>query len=210
MRSIKGVLVALVAVLAFGVVAASGASAHEYFIEGKSMKSLGLKEEAVSSETSSVTVSSPYFEVVCEAGSGSGTIREGGGGVSTLNLSGCRVEAPNNCGVKPIVLQNTSDNLVEVGGQLASEFAPEAGRHLLFSLEFANQGGSCFVAGVWEAEGQATGKVVSEAEKEVSELSFTATSGSHIVGAGTGFTLKMKDKIKLSGADKGKKWAAKK
>ena len=173
------------------------------------MKSLGLKEEAVSSETSAVTLSSPSFQVLCEEGSGSGTIREGGTGVSTLTLSGCHVEAPNNCSVKPIILKNTSDSLVEVGGQLASEFAEEAGRHL-FSVELSNSGGTCSAAGVWEAEGQATGKVVSEAEKEVGELNFTATSGSLIVGGGGQVTLKMKDKIKLSGADKGKKWAAKK
>ena len=208
MRSIKSVLVALLAVLALGAVAASGASAHEYFIEGKSMKELGLKEEAVTSVGGPAQLFIQSGEIICESSSGVGAIREGGAGVMTLELSECRVRKPSGCSVSSIVLRNTTDNLVEVEGKLADEFAGENGGHQLFEMEIT--GTSCLLAGPWPVEGQITGLVVSETEKEVGELNFSKTSGTNIRTGALILAFTLKDKVKLSGANKGKKWSAKK
>lgn len=214
MRSIRSVLVALVAVVAMGVLGAASASAHEYFIEGKSMTALGLSEETVTSQIgeASLSMTSLGVNVVCVKNSGAGTIKQGGAGSTTFRLEGCTVAKPAHCRVKqPIVLSNTIGRLVETESKFADEFSPEKAGGYLFTMEFENSGGECSLANTeWPVEGQLTGLVGSEAESEAGVLSFTNKSGSDLVVSGGSMNATFKDTVKLSGVNKGKKWSAKK
>lgn len=125
MRSIKSVLVALMAVLAFGAVAASGASAHEWLVpchkvseanKGKGgFGNAGCTEAGGSKEYTKSILSGESFEVSykggerplpmyggarlwCSSVSGKGSVGpEGKGKIAELVNTGCKVEIPTGC-----------------------------------------------------------------------------------------------------------------
>ncbi len=212
MRSRFGsVLVALVAVLALGAGAAMSASAHEFYVEGKSMTESGLTEETVTSTVGHAILAGPGFAIECLSNSGTGTIKQGGTGGMAFKLGTCIVSKPEFCKVKPIIVEKTVDQLVEVEGKLADRFAPAKAGGYLFTMQFENNGGECSLFPTeLPVEGQMTGLVESEAESEAAALNFTTKSGSHLVLPGALMTATFKDTVKLSGVNKGKKWSAKK
>jgi len=212
MRSVfRSVLVALVAVVALGAVSVASASAHEFYIEGKSMTELGLKEEAISGEgtkgTSTQLLSAAGIKVTCNSSAVSGTIKAGGEGTARFTLTECSVETPSNCIVEEPVVFQTNSGLVETEGKLADSFMlPGSPPQVLLNFLGAN----CNIAGKWYGEGNVTGLVASEVENTTGELKFTAVSGSDLVMGGSATTFKTRTSVKLSGANAGRKWSAKK
>jgi len=207
MRSrITSALVALMAVLALGAVAASGASAHEYFIEGKSMKELGLTEETFSlNKASSMSFGAEGIEVTCYSTALSGVIKAGGTGTAKFTASECEVTAPANCSiVRPVVFE-TNSSLVEIEAKLIDEFTIVGSEGA--ALDF---GGSACSGKVWPLTGYVGSHVVSEAESATMKLAFKSFEYSEFRLGGNAAYVKSGLSVQLSGANAGKKWSAKK
>ena len=207
MRSrITSALVALMAVLALGAVAASGASAHEYFIEGKSMKELGLKEETFSpSKATLMTISGPGYEMYCKAAV-SGVIKAGGTGTTKFTLSECEVVGLGDCSLEPSIVFKANSSLVELGepGQLQNEFSiPESEAVAVHFL-----GEHCSET-TWSLWGYLLGNV-SEVESSTLKLAFRPFEYSEVRFGGNPAGVKFGLSMQLSGANAGKKWSAKK
>ncbi len=178
-----------------------------YCIEGKELT--GVEEETVSSEGGTFNLGATGTETVCEAVKDTGTIKAGGKDTERLEFATCHVTKPANCMVTEPIIFDIKSELIEVAGKLSARWQPKEGV-VLGTVNYLNSGGTCAFGGLWQFTGQMTGLVVSEGEAETGELNFTNTSGSELESAGIAFKVKLKDKIKLSGANKGKKWAAKK
>ena len=97
MRSIKSVLVALVAVLAFGAVAASGASAHEFRVEGKALSG----EEAFTGTGGVfhlvIKIGVSEVKLECKKTASAGDLQGGGELLTQVVLSECAVTKPASC-----------------------------------------------------------------------------------------------------------------
>lgn len=144
MRSIKGVLVALVAVLAFGAVAASGASAHQWKVNG--VEASG-QEVSVSGE---VQFESPRVTITCKSVAGKGTVGSGAVGSAELKFTGCTT-SKFGCGVSSpgqsagtIVTVDIATKLVERETQglervLAESFTGIGIKEELMKLHFINE-----------------------------------------------------------------------
>jgi hypothetical protein len=140
MRSIRMTL--LVALIALGVTAicVAAAGAFEWRIEGKTMKALGLKEEAKSSEGGSVIIESKvnggeFLEIDCEKEVDKGKIfselagaGKEGTGEETLEVSGkCKVVKPVGCTVAEPIKFVAKTRLQEIATVMYEIYEPLAG-----------------------------------------------------------------------------------
>ena len=212
MRSIKSVLVALVAVLALGAVAASGASAHEFRVEGKGLTG----EEAFTGAGGVfhlvVKISGAEIKLECKQTSSAGAIKGAGSLSAQVALKECKLTKPSFCKLpasQELELPLTPDTGLLVGTEALEgiEFKEAGLSEEVLRLTMENSGGVCgllgsyMVSGHWACELHEAGVEATEHEqvcrKEASHLWIGSESNKG--------TLEYTEKVKLT---LGKKWSA--
>jgi len=206
MRSaLRRALLALVAVVALGVVATASASASKQeFIMNGSPVSAGV-EVPVVSEYGSATLSFSGAKATCSSVTAAGDLLAAGKSTSTVELSGCTVETPSNCALSQPVVIKAGGELVTYEGKVADKFSPKTGT-TLFELHFSGSGcGS--LAGYWPVTGVAQALVEGSEEVVNHALTFSSTSGSELVTGGITLSFHLSGAVKLGGAYAGGTWS---
>lgn len=209
MSKIKLILLSIFAVLAVSAVASSSASAFSFLIEGKALTA----NETTTSSGGPAVLETAGTKIECAETEGEDTLLLLQPGLTDYHIlfKTCAVSKPLGCTVAQPILVKGLDHLVLLAsGALATLFLPATGNTFV-TLTFANKTGeTCSITGTQEVTGIAGALVVGgEESKETGELEFTnATSGSKLELAGVSAKFKLKALVKLSGANKGKKWSA--
>jgi hypothetical protein len=129
----------LVAAMAIGAFAASGAQALTWHNWGTTVLS-GAESETVASSEGTINISGTLLGSQVQLGcttTGTGSIA-GAGGSSTINLVKCSVSKPANCSLASPVPLRASVSLVQLGGGLFQKFTPAAGSNF-GTIEFAGR-----------------------------------------------------------------------
>ena len=165
----------------------------------------GSEEETIESETATTIFKDvgAGVEFTCKTKE-TGTIKAGGKGTGRFEFSSCSVQKPStSCKINEPFVFETESNLIEFEGKLADRFTPKGGE-IFTTLRFE----SCSLTES-EVSGQITA-LLAEEPAVTNEFSFTSTSGSNLEWALGKLGFRLKDKIKLSGINKGESWVAKK
>lgn len=137
-RRMRRLGLALVAVLAFGAVAASGAQALTWQFQ-KGMSVLG-ETQTVAGTAEPFTITSKLLgspvAVTCSNGTTSGTITPNGQGSSTISFNSCKVSEPHNCSLAAPLTLHANLELAQVGGVMFQKYTQE-GTNSFGTLEFA-------------------------------------------------------------------------
>lgn len=195
--------------MAVSAVAASGASASQWYVGGKALSgSTGLAEATKVEESISFTLVAYNAKITCTSASLEGEkgkladiIAPGSIGIESLVLKGCAMSSPANCSVPSVI---ESDPLT---GQLALGTAPEdtvtlASKGYVF-MTFEIKGGTCAIAGEKPMAGKFTLLAPTGQDEEVEQTLTAQGSGEKPAGttmAGSPVYLSGKLKVKLSSA----------
>lgn len=122
---------AIAAALSLSAVSATAAQALNWGTaeEGTPYVLSGEASKATSGTAPLILVSTVgkfNVEFYCGASTTSGSVTAGGGGTTTISLSGCTVFEPEPCEVSPITLQAKTE-LINVGGTTYEKFVPAKG-----------------------------------------------------------------------------------
>lgn len=128
-RRASTLVLAVLAMLSFGAVWASGAQALGWSTGGSYVLG-GTSSESVEGSGGPFSIESTMLgeplQIGCSSASSSGSIVAGGTGSSTISLSGCAVTAPAKCSVGPIALEANTE-LTEAEGSVYEKFVPASG-----------------------------------------------------------------------------------
>ncbi len=195
MSRLKSITLTLLAVCALGAAISSSASAFSYLVLGGFLHE---PKEPFTSSGGPLTLASVGTETICEEAKGSGVIELTGLGLYHIVFTVCRVAKPANCRItEPILLKGIHHLALSPGGLPLVQFLP-ATPPVFVKLIFANNGGTCPIAGEQSVEGSFAGLVVGgEKHALTQELEFTNTTTA-LTLAGVKANFKLKQKITLN------------
>ena len=180
---LRAIVLAAFAALALSATAAASASAHEYLVEGKAIKSAALKS---TSETGTVNrlhgvpqgVSST---ILCTQRAYTG-LTLGAAGVSggTLSFSTCTVEKPAGCKVAEPIKTEVAGSLEEIGGALVSKFAPKVAGTPFTEITFENEASCSLKAKKFKVEGNQKCELPSATSEKAAHGITCAFTGSEL------------------------------
>jgi len=204
MRSMfRSVLVALMAVLALGAVAAASASAHEFIVEGKTV---AAGEQVAAEGTGGVVkiekqVSGKTVTVECKNSRSKNHLEKEGKTNGEVTFEKCAVVGLSGCRVPNWKLR-FSDQLVLFEAALADEFKPEPGQTELGVMEIE----VCALKGTYAVTGTFTCALPGVGVERVEHEMICEPKGSSLKIGGDSASIAGSEKIHL---ESGKQWSAK-
>jgi hypothetical protein len=203
------VLVALVAVLALGAVAASGASAHEFRVEGKGVTG----EEAFTGTGGTVrlvgSVGGVEFSINCEKSASTGDLLGGSELSGRVSIKRCAFTGLGGCS---LTAAEETEMEFRLHGQLVGSTTPKVenkgtgGGEALFSFSLLKPAGCIIAEGVYWAYGHWTCELHEAGVEAVEHEEVCKKSESHLIAISEEkATLAYTEKI---GLVSGKKWSA--
>ena len=149
------------------------------------------------------------LHVECKTTKGSGMFKAGGESSFTAEYSSCTVSEPAHCQIAEPIKLNSNNQLGLFEGAPADTFYPNnfPTEQRLTTLEFSNNGGTCYLGEEVHLDGILQAAVESPTTKTTEHtLAVKASGGEEIEMGGTPVALKLKETVKLSGAYAGSEW----
>ena len=187
MKSIGYLGLALVAVLASGAIASASASAVEWKVAGKALKSLKPPEEKLTEEVKVVkgfTLKKKNgLTITCTKLKATNGFIEGavGNRAEALSFSGCTVTSNTKCEVAQPIKTAAVKSTLEAGPPVKIKFVPKTGTEFVTITLKSKKGVTCAQAGKFKVTGSATGEAPEAATEKIGHLlNFTEKSGSKL------------------------------
>lgn len=133
-RKISIWIISMLALMVAGGAVASGASAHEWEVGGKSLEGLGVSSAAMEGTASSFVISANVFEnpteLKCKGTNNSrlySNTAGSSGATSTLSLGNCTVATPAHCSLAQPLTLEAAVSTMSVEGLPFKRYAPASG-----------------------------------------------------------------------------------